>query len=503
MELHTERVKAIQASVRNFYELKRPFRIYHGATNSTRYCHRSVDNTVDTSSLNHVLAIDIENKTALVEANVPMDALLLATLEHNLVPLVVMEFPGITAGGAYSGTAGESSTFRHGFFETTVNSVEIVLADGSVVLASRNDNQDLFWGAASSFGTIGVVTMLNVQLRDAAEAVKLTYYPATTTAEAVDVMEREMANPDVEYLDGIIYDKTTIVVCSGRLAPLPSGIEAQQFLRPQDSWFSIHVSNRMKGITTPITEYIPLTDYLFRYDRGGFWVAKYAFDYFRKSFNDATRTKHDRFLHARVMYHALHASGLAKENIVQDVAVPFEAAPVFHKWLDEVYGIYPLWICPLRQRRDGGATAQHGLHADLADPATTPEFIMNFGIWGPGSKKRAEFVQQNRLLEAKVQQLCGKKWLYAHTYYTEHEFWDIYPKREYDALRSKYKATHLPSVYDKVKVDVEAEQRRIRASWKARLLHRFWNIWPLRGLYGHYMAAGGGDYLLKVPAPTV
>ena len=46
-----------------------------------------------------------------------MDALVAATLPHALLPLVVMEFPGITVGGGFSGTSGESSSFRHGPFD--------------------------------------------------------------------------------------------------------------------------------------------------------------------------------------------------------------------------------------------------------------------------------------------------------------------------------------------------------------------------------------------------
>ncbi|KAJ3495310.1 hypothetical protein NLG97_g3486 [Lecanicillium saksenae] len=128
---------------------------------------------------------------------------------------------------------------------------------------------------------------------------------------------------------------------------------------------------------------------------------------------------------------------------------------------------------------------------------------MNFGVWGPGSRDRNEFKLVNRRLEAKVHELGGKKWLYAHTYYSEREFWDIYPRDKYDALREKYGATHLPSVYDKVKVDIEAEERALRASWRARVAARFWNIWPLRGLYGYYKAARGGDYLLTRAASRV
>ena len=96
-----------------------------------------------------------------------------------------------------------------------------------------------------------------------------------------------------------------------------------------------------------------------------------------------------------------------------------------------------------------------------------------------------------------MHQLGGKKWLYAHAYYTEDEFWANYDRVSYDALRAKYSATYLPTVYDKVKVDVDAEEAAIRASWTAWLLALFWSIWPLRGLYGVYKAIVGGDYLLQ------
>ncbi|KAJ6782679.1 hypothetical protein PWT90_02441 [Aphanocladium album] len=458
MEAHIQQVKAIQERVRHFYELKLPFRIYHGSTNSIRYCSRNKDNFVDTSNLRHVLANVTEKQTTILDANVTMYALLSATLEHSLVPLVVMEFPGITVGGGYSGTAGKSSTFRHGFFESTVNSVEMVLADGSIVTASRDDNSDLFRGAAPSFSTIGVVTMLEIQLRDAAEAVELAYHVVKSIAEAVKFIEQETANGTDDYLDGIVYEKPAIVICSGRLTTVPSGVEVVQLLRPQT-----------RG-STCILPILP--------------------------FDDAHRIKHDRLLRARVMYHALHAIGLAKETNVQDVGVPYNAAEEFHQWLDRELGIYPLWTCPLRQRRDGGAdVASHGRHADPADPTAMPEFLMNFGVWGPGSRDRAEFARVNRRLEAKVHELGGKEWLYAHTYYSEREFWDIYPRDMYDTLRERYGATHLPSVFDKVRMEIEAEERALRASWRARLAWTFWHIWPLRGLYGYYKAARGGDYL--------
>jgi Delta24-sterol reductase len=118
---------------------------------------------------------------------------------------------------------------------------------------------------------------------------------------------------------------------------------------------------------------------------------------------------------------------------------------------------------------------------------------MNFGVWGPGPSNRWEFVAANRHLEQKAQELGGKKWLYAHAYCTEDKFWSIYDRKAYDAIRSKYSATYLPSIYDKVKVDVVSEENAIQESWLLWLLAVFW---PLSGLYGAFKAWMGGDYLL-------
>lgn len=96
MEAHQAAVAAIRTRVQSFFAHQKPFRIYHGSTSSTRPSQYTKDNIVDTSGLTHVLKVDAEKKTVLTEPNVPMDALVSATLKHNLVPPVVMEFPGIT-----------------------------------------------------------------------------------------------------------------------------------------------------------------------------------------------------------------------------------------------------------------------------------------------------------------------------------------------------------------------------------------------------------------------
>ncbi|OAA72370.1 FAD binding domain protein [Cordyceps fumosorosea ARSEF 2679] len=501
MESHDAAVRLIAERVRHFSSQQKPFRIYHGSTNSTRTSQRRPDNTVDTSALTRVLSVDAASRTALVEPNVPMDALVEATLAHGLVPPVVMEFPGITAGGGFSGMAGESSSFRHGAFDATMRSVEMVLPTGEVARASRTERPELFWGAASAFGTLGVVTLLEIELREARRYVALSYALTRSSRDTLAAMEEAEAAAETDYIDGIVFAKDATVVCVGRLTDdLPEGKSPRRFSRRTDPWFYLRVRNVLRQLqqkpTEAVVDYIPLRDYLFRYDRGGFWVGRYAFRYFLTPFNRVTRCALDRFMHARVMYRAVHRSGLADTHMVQDVGVPYAAVPDFSAWLDAQFGIYPLWLCPLRVQRDA-PDAQHGLHSEFGRPGAPK--LMNFGVWGElrGARTRREVVGRNRELERKVQALGGKKWLYAHAYYPEDEFWAHYDRESYDKLRERYGAGYLPSVYDKVKVDVEAEEAAARATWRSRARHGVKEIWPVRGVVGFCKAAVGGDYLLQ------
>lgn len=93
---HDERTRRVALAVQSFYERKAAFRIFHGGTSSTRRRKHDPSKVIDTSAFTNVLLIDHGRKVAVVEPNVSMEQLVDATLPLGLVPLVVMEFPGIT-----------------------------------------------------------------------------------------------------------------------------------------------------------------------------------------------------------------------------------------------------------------------------------------------------------------------------------------------------------------------------------------------------------------------
>lgn len=462
--------------------------------------------------------------TAQVEPNVPMDVLVRETLRYGLLPPVVPEFSGITVGGGFAGTAAESSSFKYGFLENTVNWIEIILPDGNVTLASASVKPDLFHGAAGTFGTFGVLTLLELQLVKAEQFIQLTYHPVNSIREAIDQTRKATKDPTNDFVDGILLERSRGAVITGRLVKeVQPYVAVESFRQARDEWYYLHVEQLLGNATTPKTEVVPVEDYLFRYDRGAFWTGRYVFTYFAIPFNRFMRWALDSIMHTEILYHGLHEAGLAKGNIIQDIALPISKAEEFIEWVDENHGIYPLWLCPLQQN-DHKSFSPHMAGAIVEEQRRSPwemqqpitstfaekdgetadqqaglpnsrELLLNVGVWGPRLPNPNDFLAENRKLEHKVRELGGMKWLYAHCHYTLEEFWSIYDKERYDGLRAKYGATYLPSVYDKTRFDWDAEPARIRASWLRWLFSFVWWIWPIPGIYSLLCVWMRSDYL--------
>lgn len=453
-EQHKQLVARIAARVWGFYQDRRPFYIYHGSTNSTRIMSFKRDEMIDVSELGRVLSIDAQNRTAIVEANVPMDHLVRATRAYSLIPPVVMEFPGITVGGGIQGGAGESSSFKWGCFNRICNWYEMILTNGDVVRVSPEEHADLFWGTVGSYGSLGIITAVEIKLIPAKRYVKLEYVPVDSFSIAKAKLQ-ELVKQDYDFIDGIMFAPNEGVIMVGHLSDTRNGW-VRRYTRAHNPWF-YQRAERISGRRKSAIESIPLWDYLFRYDRGAFWVGRYAFELFSTPYNAFMRWLLNPLLHTRELYRALQASGISQQYIVQDLALPEQTAVEFMEFVDKSLGIYPLWLCPL-QPDDRSTLQSSSLKTDL---------VINIGVWGMGPKEYDEFIDVNRTIERRLRKLGGKKWFYAHAFYTEKEFWEIYNKTWYDTLRKRYHAASLPSIFDKTlarkQYDISAKRGLLQA----------------------------------------
>lgn len=437
---HIVKTQRIATEVAKFYASKTPFKIFHGSTNSTRILAFKENEMLDASDLNQILSIDTKRLVAVVEPNVPMDKLVTATLRYGLVPPVIPEFPGITVGGGIQGGAGESSSFKWGFLSQTVNWTEYVLGDGSIVTASPKEHSDLFYGAAGSCGSLGVITATEIQLIPAKKYVHLTYYPVDSFDAAVRALNEESQKKN-DFVDGILFGKDHGVIITGMFTDKKRG-KVQKFSHAYNPWYYLHTA-RIDATHAVYRETVPVKDYLFRYNRGAFWVGRYAFELFGVPFNSFMRFMLNPILNTRKLYQALQVSGASQEYVVQDLTVPFDNSVAFLNYIHNTTAIYPLWLCPVKPE----------LRSPLLCNGIDTHLAINIGVWGPRITDYTKFKKINRDLEAALARYNGKKWMYAHTYYTKGEFWNIYDKTWYDRLRRQYKATTLPDMYDKVVVN--------------------------------------------------
>ena len=131
------------------------------------------------------------------------------------------------------------------------------------------------------------------------------------------------------------------------------------------------------------------------------------------------------------MHYVYKLIGICTESVIQDVEIPIEHCEEFLSFYHDTIKFMPIWICPTRAY---DKTARFDLYG-LAPGS----LYVNFGFWDV-IRGREELPEghYNRLVEHKVMALGGMKSLYSDSYFTPEEFWHLYNKPAYDALRHKY-----------------------------------------------------------------
>ncbi|MCI23023.1 delta(24)-sterol reductase-like protein, partial [Trifolium medium] len=131
---------------------------------------------VDLSDFRNILEIDQDRMVARVEPLVNMGQITRVTVPMNLALAVVAELDDLTVGGLINGYGIEGSSHKYGLFSDTVVAFEIILADGTLVKATKdNEYSDLYYAIPWSQGTLGLLVAAEVKLIPIKEYMKLTY----------------------------------------------------------------------------------------------------------------------------------------------------------------------------------------------------------------------------------------------------------------------------------------------------------------------------------------
>lgn len=121
--------------------------------------------TIDMRNFNHITNLDLKRKTITVEAGSTWYEIQKYIDLYNLSIRVMQSYNDFTVGGSLSVNA-HGRTLSYGALIETIESIKIMLANGSIVTANRNKNYDLFTAAIGGYGAIGIITEATLFLTD-------------------------------------------------------------------------------------------------------------------------------------------------------------------------------------------------------------------------------------------------------------------------------------------------------------------------------------------------
>ncbi|MCC2957933.1 FAD-binding oxidoreductase [Massilia sp. IC2-477] len=138
---------------------------------------------LDMRGMNRLLLLDPQAKTARVQAGMRWRELQDALDPLGLAVHTMQSFANFTVGGAVSVNA-HGRYVGNGPVVNSVRALQLVLADGSVVEATRSRNAELFRAAVGGYGAVGIITEVeldlarNTRIERQVEEVSLDDYPA-------------------------------------------------------------------------------------------------------------------------------------------------------------------------------------------------------------------------------------------------------------------------------------------------------------------------------------
>lgn len=436
-------------------------------SNSIRHSYQEGTYRVNLGAANQILNIDTLSKTVTCEPGVTMEQLIDALLPYHLVPAVVPEFKALTVGGVLAGAGLESSSFRHGQFGDALIKATYILSNGQIITCSPTKDADLFYGALGACGTFGLLISATFSVLSTKFDcfVCCNYFRTNQPVESLSSLYSE------DYVDAIVYSGYTVIITGDRIGrqSLPTTGKIQTFSKPWDPWYYEHAKTIHDHThLSVIKEYVPLKDYLFRYDRGAFWMGRYPlnplqdiapyFPTFMRTFvnyfpfggsNIISRTLLAPVFTTSSLYTRLHASPIsmiADTLLIQDVYIPISKAKQFltfvksRKFLSE-HGsvIEPIWLCPIRSTQTPQKMSPHFAHHHSRN--TDNVSFINFGLWTHQLSWQPETSHARnavKILEREVQRLGGRKMLYSLSYYSQREWSNIYDIQWYQEMKKRW-----------------------------------------------------------------
>ncbi|CAB4056709.1 DHCR24 [Lepeophtheirus salmonis] len=189
-QTHEDKIKDVQRQVRKRLQTKdkRPMCTSRPGWKSITfqkliYKSKCYQINVNMSS---ILYVDTSRRKVMVEPLIDI-----GTLNDYLINLgwtlpIVPELDELTIGGLVMGGGIESTSNKYGLFQYICSKYELVIPDGSLVTSSPTQKPELYCSIPFCYGTLGLLTAVEIDIIPYKPFVKLTYTPKQNLNDYVE-----------------------------------------------------------------------------------------------------------------------------------------------------------------------------------------------------------------------------------------------------------------------------------------------------------------------------
>jgi len=371
------------------------------------------DEKVNLLDFDEIIEVDPKLRICIAEPGVPFCKLVDHTLPLGFVPIVVPELKTITIGGAVAGCSIESMSFKYGGFHDTCLEYEIITAKGEVLTCTPdNEHSLIFQMMHGSFGTVGILSRLVFRLIPAKPFVHLRHETHTSIDSYLKSIWSHFEHQDVDFMDGIIHSPSHLALCVGDF------VDWAPYTNRYD-WLKVYYQSTAKRSE----DYLKTPHYFFRYDQGVTNVHPKSF-LGRLLFGKFLGSSEILKIAEKLRWLLLSDD---RPDVTVDTFLPFSRLKECLQWYAEDFGHFPLWCVPYRRVHD------YEWLADSFWEGMNDELLVDIAIYG--MKQRGD-TNYYRLMEEKLQELNGAKTLISYNYYQEDEFWEIFHRENFEAVKA-------------------------------------------------------------------
>lgn len=471
---HDDRVRKIQSQVRSWAEGDKSKKMCTARPNwlslSTTFFNKKECHQIPVP-LYDILSLNEDKMTVRVEPMVSVGDITRFLIPKGYTLAVTLEIADATLGGLAMGVGMTTYSHKVGLYQEAVVAYEVVIADGSLVRATRdNEYSDLYHCLPWSHGTLGFLVGLELQIIKVKPYVHMKYIPikgqknyCEKIRELSGANDAKKATPD--YLEATVFSKDKAVIMAGTFADVKTPADRAKInhvTRWYKPWFYKHVESFLdKGESE---EFIPLREYLLRHDKAIFWVLESMIPFGnhplfllclgwmlppKPAFMKFTTTP------------AIRAMTFTKQ-VFQDIVLPMNKLEEQIDVSERLFDTYPILIYPCRIYDHGGNVGQlRPPRPDQKCPNDPTWGMFNdLGVYGVPkkvrNKERFDAVKAMREMEKFTQEVGGYPFLYADIFMTRSEFEAMFDLTSYERVRAKYGANQaFPHLYDKVKPEID------------------------------------------------